>query len=487
MPAHRTWKKAVWLVGALAFARLATQESARAGEAAPPNVVLIFCDDLGYADVGCFGARGYQTPHLDAMAREGIRFTDFYVASPVCSASRAALMTGCYPERVSIRGALGPRDRTGLSHDESTIAEVLKRRGYATGMAGKWHLGCNPSQLPIHHGFDEYLGIPYSGDMWPHHPEAPKSYPKLPLIDGDHATDADITSEDQVALTARFADRAVDFIRRNRERPFFFYLAFNQPHVPLFAGDRFRGKTDRGLFGDVITEIDASIGRVLATLKENGLDEKTLVIFTSDNGPWLSYGDHAGSAGPLREGKGTCFDGGIREPMIARWPGRIPAGTVCREPAATIDILPTLAALAGANLPDRPIDGLDIRPLLLGAPGARSPHDSLFFYYANGQLQSMRSGRWKLLFPHVSRTMNGQAPGHGGIPGKYRKLEVGLELYDLDTDIGERTNLASQHPEVVRELEKKADAIRRELGDRLKNQQGRAVRPPDLAPARPRD
>ncbi|MDR3621464.1 MAG: sulfatase [Paludisphaera borealis] len=462
-----------FLVGA-AFPDAAPGEEAR-----PPNLVLIFCDDLGYGDLGSYGARGYETPNLDGMAREGVRFTDFYATSPVCSASRAALLTGCYHERVGIRGALGPRGGTGLSHAETTLAELLKQRGYATGMAGKWHLGSHPSQRPTRHGFDEFLGLPYSADMWPRHPEAPNAYPPLPLIDGDRIAIADVTPEDQSRFTERFTERAVSFIRRHRDRPFFFYLAPNMPHVPLFAGEKFRGKTERGLYGDVIAEIDWSVGQILRTLKETGLDDRTLVVFTSDNGPWLSYGDHGGSAGPLREGKGTCYEGGVREPMIARWPGRIPPGRVCREPASTIDVLPTIAALAGARLPDRPIDGKDIRPLLFGEPGARSPHDALFFQYLNGQLQAMRSGRWKLLFPHTARTMIGQAAGKGGVPGKYAQLAVGLELYDLESDIGETTNLAERKPEIVRQLEEKAERFREELGDSLQKRAGKAVRPPD--------
>jgi arylsulfatase A-like enzyme len=319
--------------------------------------------------------------------------------------------------------------------------------------------------------------------MWPRHPETPKSYPPLPLIDGARVVNPDVTPDDQRRFTAAFAERAVAFIRRNRDRPFFFYLAPNMPHVPLFAGDRFRGKTQRGPFGDVIEEIDWSVGEILRTLQETGLDGRTLVIFTSDNGPWLSYGDHAGSAGPLREGKGTCFEGGIREPMIARWPGRIPSGLVCREPAATIDLLPTIAGLAGAPMPPRPIDGKDIRPLLFGQPGARSPHDALFFHYLNGQLQAMRSGRWKLLFPHTARSMVGQIAGKGGTPAKYGRLAVGLELYDLESDIGETTNLASRRPEVVRELEEKAKQFRAELGDSLEKREGVGVRPADYATA----
>jgi arylsulfatase A len=446
-----------------------------------PNVVLIYCDDLGYADIGPFGAKAYATPNLDRMAREGARLTDFYVSSPVCSASRSALLTGCYHERVGIRDALGPKDRAGLNPSETTLAELLKARGYATGMAGKWHLGRRPSQMPTHHGFDEFLGIPYSADMWPRHPEAPKSYPPLPLIEGDRVVDPDIDADDQKGLTSAFAGRAVSFIRRNRARPFFFYLAPNQPHVPLFVSDKFRGASGAGPYGDVIAEIDAAVGAILKTLKDEGLDDRTLVIFSSDNGPWLSYGDHAGSTGPLREGKGTSFEGGIRVPFLARWPGVIPAGTVCREPAATIDILPTVAALAVASLPARPIDGKDILPLLAGTPGARSPHESLAFYYGPGELQALRSGDWKLLFPHKARTMHGQPSGLGGTPGKYAPLPVGLELYNLRDDIGETHNLATAHPEIVALLQSRADAFRRELGDSLRHQPATAVRPAGVA------
>ncbi len=453
--------------------------SAEASE--PPNVVLIVCDDLGYADLGCFGSKSNVTPHLDRMATEGIRLMDFYVSSAVCSASRAALLTGAYHERVGIRGALGPRDLKGLNHAETTIAELLKGRGYATGMAGKWHLGSRSSQLPIHHGFDEYLGLPYSNDMWPSHPDSASSYPPLPLVEGDKTLISPVTAEIQKTLTSRYTDRAVDFIRRNQARPFFFYLAFSMPHVPLHASASFEGSTRRGLYADVVSELDASVGRVLQVIKDLGIDEKTIVMFTSDNGPWLSYGDHAGSAGPLREGKGTSFEGGIRVPMIARWPGHLPAGATCREPAATIDILSTIAAITESRLPERPIDGKDISMLLKGDPLACSPHDALFFYYGNGQLQAMRSGRWKLIFPHRSQTMNGQPAGHGGVPGRYRPLQVELELHDLENDVGETRNLAAARPDIVRELAHKAEAIRQELGDQLTQRVGTAVRPAETA------
>ena len=446
-----------------------------------PNVVLICCDDLGYADLGCYGSTRCRTPNLDRMAAEGARLADYYVSSPVCSASRAALLTGAYHGRVGIRGALGAKSRQGLGHAEATIAELLKGRGYATGMAGKWHLGCRPSQWPAHHGFDESLALPYSNDMWPHHPETPQSYPPLPLIDGDRVADADLSPEDQRGLMHAYADRADAFIRRNRSRPFFFYLAPNIPHVPLFASSPFEGSTGHGPYADAVAEVDAAVGRVLRTLKDLGLDRRTLVIFTSDNGPWLSYGDHGGSALPLREGKGTCYEGGVRVPFLARWPGTIPPAAVRDEPVASIDVLPTLAALAGAPLPALPIDGRDIGPLLRGDPGARSPHDALFFYYDDDQLQAMRAGRWKLLFPHTARTMSGQKPGHGGVPGKYRPLPVGLELYDLRADIGETRNLAAERPEVVRDLQGRADVIRARLGDKLTKRAGSEVRTAETA------
>ncbi len=340
----------------------------------PPNVVIIFCDDAGYADIGPFGAEGYQTPNLDRMAREGRLFTDFYSAQAVCSASRAGLLTGCYPNRIGIRGALGPHSKVGINPDETTLAEVLKTRGYATAIFGKWHLGDAPEFLPTRHGFDEYFGLPYSNDMWPKHPTS-RSYPDLPLFSGTSVVER---NPDQSQLTTWYTEHAVRFIESNRDRPFFLYVPHNMPHVPLFVSEKFAGQSSRGLYGDVMMEIDWSVGQILDSLKRNGLDEKTLVVFTSDNGPWLVYGDHAGRTGGLREGKGTSFEGGQREPCIMRWPGHIPAGTVCHEPAMTIDLLPTIARLVGAEVPPN-IDGLDIRPLIFGEPGAKSPHERSIF------------------------------------------------------------------------------------------------------------
>jgi arylsulfatase A-like enzyme len=438
----------------------------------PPNIVLIYADDLGYSDVGCFGAQGYTTPNIDRIAKEGVRFTDFYVAQAVCSASRTALLTGCYPNRLGILGALGPGSKIGISDDERTIAQVLKPRGYATAVFGKWHLGHHPQFLPTRHGFDEYFGLPYSNDMWPKHPTS-RSFPDLPLIDGEKVV---ATNPDQRNLTTWYTERAVRFIAANKERPFFLYVPHSMPHVPLHVSDKFAGKTQRGLFGDVISEIDWSVGQILTALKEHGLAERTLVVFTSDNGPWLSYGDHGGSARGLREGKGTAFEGGVREPFVARWPGHIPAGTVCHQPAMTIDLLPTFAHLAGTEVPDdRIIDGRDITPLLLDQPGARSPHEAFYFYWGL-ELHAVRSGRWKLHLPHPYQGLT--TPGAGGTPGKYDKKTIGLALFDLESDPAETTNVAAQHPDVVQRLQQLAEVARADLGDSATQRKGKNVRAP---------
>ncbi len=438
-----------------------------------PNFIIIFCDDAGYADVGCFGAKGFETPNLDRMAAEGVRFTDFYVAAASCTPSRAALMTGCYPQRVSLPHVLGPKAKIGISSEEQTIAELLKSRGYATACYGKWHLGHHPEFLPKRHGFDDYFGLPYSNDMWPRHPTN-KSFPDLPLIEGEKIIEY---NPDQTKLTTWYTERAVRFIEKNKDRSFFLYLPHSMPHVPLYVSDKFKGKSKQGLYGDVIMEIDWSAGQILSTLKRLGIDEQTLVMFTSDNGPWLSYGDHAGSARPLREGKGTTFDGGQREPCIIRWPGRIPAGTVCDESASAMDILPTLAKLAGAELPALRIDGKDIWPLMSGRAGARSPHEALF-YYRGWALEAVRSGKWKLHLPHSYRTLGGRKGGTGGKPVKYEQAKIGLALFDLEKDIGEQHDVSAQHPEVVERLLGLADKIREDLGDSTKKMTGKSRRPP---------
>jgi len=438
-----------------------------------PNFVVIFIDDMGYADVGCFGAEGYETPNVDRLAAEGVRFTDFYAAASSCTPSRAALMTGCYPQRVGLPYVLGPNSKIGISDGETTIAQMLKPLGYATACYGKWHLGDDPQFLPTRHGFDEYFGLPYSNDMWPKHPEAPNAYPDLPLIEGERVVAYD---PDQTQLTTWYTERAVRFIEKNKDNPFFLYLPHSMVHVPLHVSDKFKGQSKRGLFGDVVMEIDWSVGQIVSTLRRLGLDKDTMVLFCSDNGPWLSYGDHAGSAGPLREGKGTTYDGGQREPTILWWPGRIEGGRVCKEPVSTMDMLPTIARLAGADLPSHTIDGKDIWPVVVAEPGAKSPHDA-FFYYQGWALEAVRSGQWKLHFPHGYRTLGGRPGGTGGIPAKYEQTKTELALYDLSTDIGEQHNVADEHPDVVERLQKLADAMRQDLGDSAMKIEGTGRRP----------
>lgn len=468
-----------------------------AGQAAPPpkplpNIVIVFTDDQGYADVGKFGAEGFTTPNLDRMADEGAVFRNFHVAQPICSASRAALLTGCYPNRIGIHGALGPRAKVGISDKEETIAQMLKTRGYATAIYGKWHLGDAPQFMPMRHGFDEYFGLPYSCDMWPGHPDLimnlpaklaamKREYPNLPIWDGDKKFREEMSIDDLNHLTSWYTQRAVKFIEKNKDHPFFLYVAHNMPHVPLGVSEKFRGKTARGLYGDVIEEIDWSVGQILDALHRNRLDENTWVIFTSDNGPWLCYGNHAGSARPLREGKGTDWEGGTREPCVMRWPGHIPAGADTWDMLMTIDLLPTIARLTGAELPPNKIDGLDLWPIISRQPGAKNPHSSYWFYYEVNQLQAVTTGdgRWKLQFPHTYRTLAGRPGGTNGVPADYsdRKVEK-EELYDLVHDISETTDVSTQHPEMVKQLEAEAEKARADLGDGLTKRPGPGRREP---------
>ena len=438
-----------------------------------PNIVVIFMDDMAYGDIGPFGAN-IPTPNLDRMANEGRRFTNFIVPSAVCSASRSAIMTGCIHRRVGIDGALGPRSPIGLNPDEETIAEICKKKGYATACFGKWHLGDRAEFWPLSQGFDEYFGIPYSNDMWPFHPENPTGYPPLQMVEGNKRQDEIITPELQKNLTTWYTERAVRFIENNKDRPFFLYVPHSMVHVPLFVSDKFEGKSGKGLFGDVVMEVDWSVGQILDTLRHLNLDKNTLVVFTADNGPWLSYGNHAGSAAPFREGKGTSFEGGIREPTVFWWPEHVPAGTECKQLASTIDLLPTIAKLLDVPPPEKKIDGKDIRPLVFGEKDAVSPHEAFPIYY-NNMLQAIRDTRWKLVFPHQYRTMEEQTPGKDGIPGKYVQKMSPLALYDLDNDIGETTDTAEKHPEIVKRLQTAAEAVRADLGDR--NQMGPGVRP----------
>tara|TARA_R110000850_G_scaffold169067_5_gene294164 strand:- start:230 stop:1657 length:1428 start_codon:yes stop_codon:yes gene_type:complete len=437
----------------------------------PPNVILIFTDDQGYQDVGTFGSPNIETPHLDQMAKDGIKLTSFYSAQPICSASRAGILTGCYPNRIGIHNALGPGSPIGINASEVTIAEMLKNIGYKTAIFGKWHLGDSPKFLPTRHGFDEFFGIPYSNDMWPYHPQQGTvfNFGPLPLYENETVLD---TLTDQSQLTTQITERSVDFINRNKNNPFFLYVPHPQPHVPLFVSDKFKGKSERGLYGDVIMEIDWSVGEILAALKKNGLEDNTVVIFTSDNGPWLSYGNHAGSALPFREGKGTAWEGAQREPFIMRYPNKITPGKTIDIPVMAIDILPTIAEITGARLPNLTIDGKSALSLLTGE-SQESPQEAYFFYYRINELMGVRYGKWKMYFPHTYRTMDGQEPGKDGLPGEYRMIEMEeIELYDVTTDISETNNVAEEYPEVVDKIKVLANEMRHELGDSLLELEG---------------
>ncbi len=443
-----------------------------------PNIVIMFTDDQGYEDLGCFGSPDIKTPFIDQMANEGAKLTQFYVSQPVCSASRASLLTGCYANRLGIHGAYSPYVGRGLNPKETTIAEMLKPLGYATAIYGKWHLGSEPELLPTSQGFDEYFGIPYSNDMWPYHPWQGKNFnfPDLPLVENETVID---TLEEQSMITTWYTERAVNFINNHQEEPFFLYVPHSMPHVPLFVSDRFKGKSDRGLYGDVIEEIDWSAGQILKALKDNGLEERTLVIFTSDNGPWLSYGTHSGEAHPLREGKGTAWEGGVRVPCVMKWPGKIPAGKVIDKPAMSIDILPTIAAITGATLPPNEIDGRNMWPLLSGESSAPH-HDAYYFYYKQNELHAVMSGdgRWKLYLPHRYRSLNGREGTDDGLPIDYDQNDLTeMELYDLDNDISESKNVIDQHPDMVQQLLAHVEEARSTLGDALTDRTGSENRP----------
>lgn len=428
----------------LLAALLSTTVSAR-----PPNVVVIFIDDLGYGDIGPFGATKQRTPHLDRMAKEGMKLTSFY-ATPVCSVSRAQMMTGCYGARVSVPGVYFPGQSVGLNPSEVTVAERLKEKGYATQMVGKWHLGDQPEFLPTRQGFDHYLGIPYSNDMLKKSAET--KVPVVPLLRDEKIVEL-MDGEGQRRLVELYTKEAIDFIGRNKERPFYLYYAHNAVHTPIYPGAAFAGKSQNGRFGDWVEEVDWSVGQVLEALRSQGLDKDTLVVFTSDNGPWLTKGADGGSAGPLRGGKGSTWEGGVRVPTLAWWPGRVPAGSVNDAVAATIDLLPTFVSLAGGTVPATPvIDGRDITPILLGQSkeSAREAH----YYFASYDLQAVRQGRWKLAL--AAQPLDARKDG--------KKTPAGLRLYDLDAEIGEQTDVAAQHPEVVAKLKALADKMEAEIG-----------------------
>jgi len=400
----------------------------------PPNFIIIFCDDLGYGDLSCYGHDKISTPNLNRMADEGLKFTSFYSCAALCTPSRVGLMTGRYQIRSGLTRVLFPKDTVGFPDSEISLAQALKARGYRTAIVGKWHLGHLPPFLPTRHGFDSYYGIPYSNDMKP-----------TPLMRNEQVIEEPAV---QSTLTTRYTDQAVRFIRESKGQPFFLYLAHNMPHVPLAVSTKFKGKSAAGFYGDVIEEIDWSVGQVLAAIKKHGLDENTIVLFTSDNGPWLTQGKNGGSAGNLRNGKGTVFEGGVREPCIVRWPGKVAPGRVEDRPAITLDLWPTFVNLAGGTVPkDRIMDGKDITPVLL-ATGKRA--DEEFFFYLDKQLRAHRSGPWKLVLPP-------QATKPATQPAKVQPIL----LFNLDQDPYEKTNVADSHPDIVTRLQAQIAAFQK--------------------------
>ena len=421
---------------------LAAAEAPHEGER--PNFVIILCDDLGYADLGCFGSKTIRTPRLDRMAAEGMRFTDFYAAGPVCTPSRAALLTGRYPKRVGLTGVIFPDSKSGIKPEHKTIAEVLRTRLYVSACLGKWHVGCRPEFLPLRKGFDYFFGMPHSNDMKPY-----------PLMRQDEVIEQ---PADQDTLVERYTEEAVRFMTENGDRPFFLYFCHNMPHIPLRITARFKGKSKAGLYGDVVEAIDWSVGEVLDAIVKLGLDRKTLVVFASDNGPWLTMGKKGGSALPLRDGKTTTWEGGMREPCILWWPGRVPAGRTCAEMALMMDFFPTFARLAGARLPDGYLlDGRDMTPLLTGAEGAKTPHEA-FFYYNDNRLEAVRSGPWKLI-------LFAPPPKEAAEDPAFKPR--GPELYNLVEDIGEKKNLAAANPQIVDRLRALAEKGVKDIGGTL--------------------
>jgi len=447
-----------------------------AAHVAKPNIVLILADDLGYGDLGCYGCDTIRTPNLDRLAQSGMRFTDFYMASSVCSASRAALLTGCYPLRVGIPGVLSANVHIGIHADEELLPELLKRNGYATAIFGKWHLGNQKTFWPLNNGFDEWLGTIGSNDMGKGKPTLAARRAGLAgveLVEQDTVIEV---NPEQSQLTRRYTEKATDFIARHRTQPFFLYVPHNMPHTPLFASQQRVGRSKRGLYGDVVEEIDWSVGQILDAVETHRLTERTIVIFTSDNGPWLIFGNHGGSAGPLRGGKKQAFEGGHRVPMIVRWPGRVPAGTLCTEPVVAFDLLPTLVACTGSDTPLRRGDGKDISPLLFGTANAKTPHEFMAFYYQD-ELRAVRSGNWKMQFAHTDRNApDPDAIGNEGLRGGVATVRFPTALYDLANDIAESNDVSDEHPEVVTRLSGFADQIRVDLGDSITKTKGRLRR-----------
>jgi arylsulfatase A len=430
--------------------------SESSGKRRKPNIVIIFLDDSGWSDFEPFGRHAYKTPNVEQLAGEGCRFTNFYVPQAVCSASRAALLSGCYPCRTKVFGAHGPKG-AGLDPKYAILSEVFKADGYRTAIFGKWHIGDQDGRRPWDRGFDQSCGLLYSNNMWEHHPENPDYWGKYPLqyFENGKVKIPRVTKEDQPHLTTWYTEKAVDFIRQKKDNAFFLYVPHSMPHVPLFVSEKFAGKSGAGLYGDVMMEIDWSVGQITGALKENGLDDDTIVIFSSDNGPWISYGNHAGQT-PFREAKGTGFDGGIRSACIIKYPGRIRPGTIRDRMFCTVDLLPTLAHVTGSTLPDNEIDGKNVWGLIAGETGSVNPHD--YYPFSTGSVFEgviSGDGRWKLHLPHTYQTL--VKPGHDGSAGKYKQETIGLSLFDMNNDPNETKDVKDQFPEVLARLQGYAD------------------------------
>jgi len=452
-----------------------------------PNIVLIYMDDVGYGDLGVNGALEFSTPHIDKLASDGMRFTNFHTVQAVCSASRAALLTGCYPNRIGISGALFPYSKTGLNLNEITIAELVKQKGYATAIFGKWHLGDDKRFLPLAQGFDQYFGIPYSNDMWPvwfdgkpvtnEHPNKLR-FPTLPLIAQNEKAEEIKTLDDQALLTKKYTDKAIEFIKTHKTKPFFLYLPHSMAHIPIAASAAFKGKSKQGTYGDVMMELDWSVGEIVKTLDALKLSKNTMIILSSDNGPWLNFGNHGGSAGGLREGKGSVWEGGHRVPCIIKWPGVVPAGMINNKLTATIDLFPTIASICNIALPGHKIDGIDLLPMIKGNREL-TPRKYLYYYYNANSLKAVRRDEWKLMLPHTGLTYSDFAIGKDGFPGQVNQnATVPMALYDLRRDPGERYDVMDQYPEIVKELQEVAEIAREDLGDNITGRMGKNLRLP---------